>query len=476
MRRFAANVASASAGLVGSTLLGLVIQVAIARAVGVTAFGVYGFGLAYVALWQVLMDGGTGVLATREARAASSGILRALVSLKPAMLAVGYGGLLVVAWLAGFESEVWRVVVVLGLQAAGLATMVFGISVFRGHEEFGTEAVFLAAQRLLFGLLVAAVLVGGGGVLGVSGAGAISYAVMAVCVFALLGRRHSIRARFDAPALRAHGAALLRSIGPLMLADALAQAQMRSGQLILPFTSGMAAVGLYTVARRLVEGLNLLPSTFAMTLFPRLVSAWRNDQALLPAQLQGGLRFAGSVAVVVLLGGLVWAGELMRTLFGSSYAGSGPVLRVLAGDLAVMSVNAILALAMIAVGRERTYAIALAAAAAMSIAGNLLLTPRLGATGAAWAALAGDGVLCVACLLVLLRAVPGCVPLREWTILTVAGGAALAILVGVKQVSVPAAAMLTILIVVVGFEVMSPVGVRDLLALRTTDPLDRTEA
>ena len=475
MKRFAANVVSACAGIVGSTLLGLAIQVAIARAVGVESFGVYGFGLAYVALWQVLMDGGTGVLATREARA-SSAVLRALVSLKPAMLAVGYGGLLIVAWFAGFESAVWRVVVVLGFQAAGLATMVFGISVFRGHEEFGTEAVFLVAQRLLFGLLVAAVLVGGGGVLGVSGAGAISYAVIAVCVLALLGRRHGIRVRFDVPALRAHGAALLRSIGPLMLADALAQANMRSGQVILAFTSGMTEVGLYTVARRLVEGVNLLPSTFAMTLFPRLVAAWRGERAGLPQRLQVGLRFAGSVALVTLLGGLVWAGELVRVLFGSGYAGSGPVLRVLVGDLAVMSVNAVLVLAMIAVGRERAYAVALTAAAATSVAGNLLLTPRLGAMGAAWAALAGDGVLCVACLLVLLRVLSGFVPVREWTIFVVAGGAALVLLFGVKQVSVPVAAVLTVLLVVVGFEVASPVGVGDILALRVRDPLDRPEA
>jgi len=230
------------------------------------------------------------------------------------------------------------------------------------------------------------------------------------------------------------------------------------------------------VARRLVEGPNLLPSTFAMALFPRLVAAWRDERARLPRRLQVGLRFAGSVAVVTLLGGLVWAGELVGALFGPGYAGSAPVLRVLAGDLAIMSVNAVLVLAMIAVGRERAYAIALAAAAATSVAGNLLLTPRLGAMGAAWAALAGDGILCVACLLVLLRVVPGFVPLREWTALAVAGGAALALLFGVKQVSVPAAAVLTILLVVVGFEVASPVGLRDLLALRTTDPLDRTEA
>jgi len=67
MKGFAGNVLRAGAGILGSTLLGLAIQVAIARGLGVEAFGLYGFGLAYVALWQVVMDGGSGVLATRGA-------------------------------------------------------------------------------------------------------------------------------------------------------------------------------------------------------------------------------------------------------------------------------------------------------------------------------------------------------------------------------------------------------------------------
>src|SRR5207244_1140867 len=211
------------------------------------------------ALWQVMMDGGAGVLATREVRAADPAVLRALISLKPAMVIAGYLGLVAVAWLAGFEGDVKRVVAVLGVQSAGLATMIFGLSIFRGHEEFGTESIFLMIQRVLFGLLVAVVLLGGGGGLGVSVAGAASYALIAVAVFAWLGHRHDVRARLDADALRTHSRALLRSIGPLLLADGLAQLHMRSGQVILPFTSGLAEAGVYVVARRRGCGLRAGP-------------------------------------------------------------------------------------------------------------------------------------------------------------------------------------------------------------------------
>ena len=463
---FAASVVRAGAGIFGSSLLGLAIQVAVARGLGVEAFGVYGFGLAYVALWQVIMDGGSGVLATREARASHAWNLEALVALKPVLLTVGYAGLVGVAWAAGFEAATWRVVAVLGIQAAGLATLIFAASIFRGHEEFGTESLHLIAQRVLFGLLVGAVLLTGGGVLGVSVVGAISYMSVSLVAVTLVARRHRVRVGFDAILLRTHRRALARALGPLMLADGLVQIQMRSAQLILSATSGMAEVGVYSVVRRVVEGLNLLPSTFAMTLFPRLVAAWRESPERLPGRLRIGLRFAGTLAAAVLVGGALWGNEVMIGLFGAPYAPAGPVFRALAGGLAMMSINAVLVLALIAVGRERAYAAALALAAAVNVAANLALTPRLGAYGSALAAVASDATLLAGCLLALRRVMAGFVPVREWAVLAAGGALAFIALLAVKQVSVVAAAALTVAALLAGFEAMSPLGFRDVFALR----------
>jgi O-antigen/teichoic acid export membrane protein len=477
MTGLAGNVVRAGAGIFGSTLLGLAIQVAVARGLGVKAFGLYGFGLAYVALWQVIMDGGSGILATREARSSRPGSLELLVALKPVLLAVGYVGLIGVARAAGFDATTWRVVAVLGIQAAGLATLIFAASIFRGHEEFGTESLHLVAQRVLFGLLVGAVLLTGGGVLGVSAAGALSYVVVSLVALALVGRRHGVRIRFDVAVLRAHWRGLARALGPLMLADGLVQVQMRSAQLILSATSGMVEVGVYSVARRLVEGLNLLPATFAMTLFPRLVAAWRESPKGLPGRLRLGLRFSGSLAAAVVVGGALWGNDVTRVLFGASYAAAGPVLRVLAGGLAMMTINAVLMLALIAVGRERAYAMVLALAAAVNLAANFALTQGLGAYGSAWAAVASEATVLAGCLLALRRVMAGFVPLREWTVLAVGGALAFTALLAMKQVSITLAASCTVGTLVVGFEVMSPLGFRDLLALRAggAGAFDRAE-
>ena len=474
MKRFTANVLSASAGLFGSSLLGLAIHVVVARALGVDAFGVYGFALGYVALWQVLMDGGSVVLATREARTEDAGLMGALLTIKPVMLGVAFAGLVAVARLARFPPEVERVVVVLGLAAAATATMTFGLAIFRGHEEFGVETLHLFGQRMLFGLLVAVVLATRGDVLGVSLAGAISYSAAAASALLLLRRRHGVRLRLDVAALRRHGMRLARAAAPLLVADGFAQVQTRSAQVILQFTSGTAAIGVYVAARRLIEGIHVLPSAFAIALFPRLVKAWRERPERLPAQLRVGLRFTGTLAIGTILVGLLWARELMLLLFSERYAASVPVFRVLVGGLAVMMINAVLTLALIAVQRERAYAIVLGLAAAVNVAGNLALTPWLGAAGSAWATVASEGTLLAGCLVALHPVVEGFVPVREWAWLTLGGSVALAALFGLKQVSAPAAAALTVVVFLAGFEAVSPFGLRDVL-LRRDSALDGAE-
>src|SRR2546430_2779042 len=139
------------------------------------------------------MDGGSGVLATREARGSRAGSLEALIAVKPALLAAGYAGLLAVAWAAGLGPAARRVVAVLGVQAAGLATLTFAASIFRGHEEFGTESLHLIAQRVLFGLFVGAVLLTGRGVLWVSAAGAVSYVAVSLVAGPLLSGGPGLR-------------------------------------------------------------------------------------------------------------------------------------------------------------------------------------------------------------------------------------------------------------------------------------------
>jgi O-antigen/teichoic acid export membrane protein len=132
---------------------------------------------------------------------------------------------------------------------------------------------------------------------------------------------------------------------------------------------------------------------------------------------------------------------------------------------------------LIAAGRERAYATALALAAAVNVSVNLVLAPRFGGYGAAWAAVASDATLLAGCLLALRRVIRGFVPVREWTVLAAGGGLAFAALLAVKSVSPASAAGLTAATLIGGFEAASPLGFRDLFALNAggAGAFDRAE-
>lgn len=471
MRGLLRNIVSASTGLVGSSLVGLVVSVIIARQLGVEGYGVYGFAVAYVSLWSVVMDGGGAMVAARAvARGAGPEILRALFTMKPVLILIAYGGLFLGSRLAGFAAPVQDVVLLVGVGAAASACLTLGLALFRGYEEFGTEGLHLLSQRLLFGILAVVALSPHGGAASVAGASAASWILIAIPAFWLLRRRHGITWSISFADLRHHGVSVLRSAGSLFLADVLTQIHSRNGPVILQLVRGATEVGLYVAGRRLIEGLHLLPSAFGIALFPRFVVAWGQSDLEGSVRLRATLRFMGAVALGVLLAGSLWATEVMEFLFGTAYAPAAGLLRIMLGALVFMMLNSVLSLALIGRGGETGYAAAVGVAAGTNLIFNILLIQRLGPFAPAWGSLVSEAVLFAGCLVVLRRSVRGFLPVGHWMGLLAGTAAALAGLWAVKQVSPFTGFLMTVAVVVAGFELMSPIGVRDVVRELAAQP------
>jgi O-antigen/teichoic acid export membrane protein len=464
VRGFAANIATASTGLVGAAVLSLLVSIVTARMLGVEEFGLYGFAFAYVALWAVLMDGGASALAPREvARGHGPRALAVMFGLKPLLVATALVLALGVGALAGFSAIVLWLVAVLAVGSAIDTCFGLGLAAFRGREQFGVDAAHQLGQRALFGLLAVLALLAGAGALGVAAARAVSLAVAAGSVLWLLHRRGAIGPLPGLAGLRAAVPELAPAAAPLLVADLMTQVHTRASPLVLQFTRGLSDVGLFVAPYRLIEGLFLFPTAFGLVLLPRLVAAHRRDRQAVATEMDVGLRFVAAAGAAVLVGGAVWADEIVLLLFGREYAASAAPLRVLLGMQAVMMVNAVLRTGLIAAGAERSWAAMLTVAAGVNVIGAALLTPSLGPGGAAWSALGGELLLCLGCLLSLVRRTPGFLPVRSWAIIAATATCAFLALAAIKSVSPPASAALTVVAVVGGFELLSPVGLRDIL-------------
>lgn len=165
-----------------------------------------------------------------------------------------------------------------------------------------------------------------------------------------------------------------------------------SGSVILGFTDGDRAVGLYSTAARLVFMTTIVSGAMFNAYLPVL--------SRLQADATAARRVAGEfLSLMAWLGlagsALGWAcgQHLVDLLFGAQFHDSGPYFRWLSLNVGLIFVNIGTGLPLQAWGHQRRFLAINMAAAALNIAVTLALMPRFGAWGAIAAALAAEALV-----------------------------------------------------------------------------------
>lgn len=363
-------------------MLRLVALLAIARLLGPHEYGVAALALAFWAIAGVLTDLPLAyALVQREEidEDDRSTAFWAAAAWAAAVAAAGAAASGAVATFYG-EAEIAPLVAALavGVVAGGLAST---------HVALLTRALDFRALEAV-GVAATACGAAAGVALAAAGAGAwslVANALVASAVTLLLVQRRSRwrpRRRFSRASLRRLG-----GFATLLYATRVAAAVHRSADRILVGRSlGAAAAGAYAVPAAIagVPAARLVDPVRAV-LFPalarlqhertQLVDAWRRVTAVVFALL-----------TPLLLALALASEELLTLLLGDRWAGSAPVLRVLALAGIVSLAAAMNAVVLTALGRMRTVLAALLVTIAASAAG-FAVGRRSGLEGAAagWA-------------------------------------------------------------------------------------------
>lgn len=263
--------------------------------------------------------------------------------------------------------------------AVGVYELWFHARIDARRLVMARTAASLATQGLRLGLVLAA-------------AGAVAFSVaapfQAVLVFAATARLFARQA--PGAALRGWDGALAREMvrdSAPMLASAVAVAvYMKIDQVMLVAMRGDAENGIYAPASNLSEFGSFVPAAIATSAFPLIVKALdtlpaREADARLQRFYDAMVACGYLVAVPVALA----AGPLVQVLYGPAYARTAPVLQAHVASLVFIAVG--LARGRFLVARNHVWFICGAAVlgAAVNVLLNLLLIPRHGAMGAAWA-------------------------------------------------------------------------------------------
>jgi O-antigen/teichoic acid export membrane protein len=252
-------------------------------------------------------------------------------------------------------------------------------AVLHGQQRFGALSVATAADMAV---RFAAILVGvgalRGGVAAALAANALGGLLVVLGTLAYLRRELAgARWRFDAPYLRDS----LRYGSKAFLANGVQFLNYRVDMLILNGWHGPVAVGFYSIAVLFAERLGMISGAASTVLFPRVAASGDGHTDATPTVAR--VVFWSTVA-----GALVFfliSGPVVRILYSSTYLPAVAPLQVLLVGMVALSVTDVVAHDFSGRGRPEVNTTISAMTLVLNVVACLLLVPRFGLLGAAWA-------------------------------------------------------------------------------------------
>jgi len=373
----------------------------LARNLGSTGFGEYAFFTAIIFIGNVVTTFGTDMLFIREIAARDD-----LTHLPAALwLQLLLSGLFIVGTVLlapSIPNQSVAAVAALRIYSLALLPLAFYnifTTVLRGKQCMTTYALLnFSAALLQAGIVLVFIAVGQGVV-------TLAWLLLgAQCLLALLGGWMCARQvtgfwgdwRFSWTGVRAVAAAS----APLGGLGILGMLYQKLGLVLLSTLGGASITGLFSAGLRVVEASKSAHQAAFTSLYPLMAqdgagsSSGQTGEAI---QLSWRLLLTSAIALALSLSLL--AGPLVELLYGTEFAATTPILRILAWMLIPYTVNSFLTLAFVA--RKREIAVSLALMASLLGLGIMSLAwiPAYGLEGAAWAALGAESLQAIILLL-----------------------------------------------------------------------------
>jgi O-antigen/teichoic acid export membrane protein len=254
--------------------LDLGLAIVILRTLGPTDVGRYTWAVLIVGYFDILINFGLGVLITRDvAREPSAAgrylggalLTRSALWLIAMLLALLIAGPFASYFAINQETSAALVVLTLGIGISNLAGLVSALFNARELMEYpAMVTVFTTALKVALGVAALAL---GYAIVGLAVVSVVVNLATAIVLVALLFRL------LGAPRLVASVPFSVKLLGlayALMLNNLLATVFFRVDGLILRAVQGDDALGWYSAAYRFIDGLNVIPSSLTLALFPVL--------------------------------------------------------------------------------------------------------------------------------------------------------------------------------------------------------------
>ena len=266
--------------------------------------------------------------------------------------------------------------------------------------EFYIDTIAVNAERILLVVLGGYLLIGGKGLITVAAVLPISRLVSFLILIRFMGRLgHPVFSRPD-PALCRE---LARRSFVYVVQSAIWRVYDNIDVFLLSLFRSFEEVGWYSLARRILEGLCLVPNILTEAVYPELTSRHLVSRNLVATLFSKSLKYMLAVAFVVAFGTVVISSDFIRSLFGESFRNTSGVLVLLGIAVVPSFVRYLFGTTLIAVNLQKMEILVAAGRSGFNAAANLIAIPLWGFMGAGVAVLFTEWIFLVPYLVILAR-------------------------------------------------------------------------
>jgi O-antigen/teichoic acid export membrane protein len=385
-------------GQLGSKAALYIFLLITARSLGTTEYGIFSFSLSLCYIISILMDFGLNQISVKWlARGEKE---KYYIGFKGRFLTILLGLAIVLISSLLISSLFRQTFIILGVSFCGISLLNICYSYFRGIETMGLEAILSIFHRvLLLGLGILffhyykalSITASYAFLLSSSIALLLAFFVLYRFLPDLFTKLTIIKINQIFP--------ILKESFPLMAVGFFGMIYYRVDILMLTYFQELSEVGLYSGAYKLMEGTFLLPSVIMAATFPRL-SQYGRDKG------RNFIHFWGKLfliflflAVVVYISVRLFAPYLVEIILGAEYLKSIVIFKILIISLFAVYPGHLVTQTLIALDAQTIYMYVSIVGAFLNIGLNLILIPRYGSVGAAWATVIAEAIVTITCLL-----------------------------------------------------------------------------
>jgi len=185
---------------------------------------------------------------------------------------------------------------------------------------------------------------------------------------------------------------ILKDSWPLMLSSAATFIYLRIDQVMIGALMGKEAVGIYAAGVKITEIFYFVPGVIGASLFPAIVNAKKISQHLYERRLMFFYGFLFLLSLFIVVPVALLSQPIIYFLFGSQYLESVSILRIYIWSSTGLFVSSGLTYYFMAENKTKTIFKMYFLAMLSNVILNLLLIPKYGLIGAAWATLVAYSV------------------------------------------------------------------------------------